>query len=474
MKRTLSCLILAALFIFTTDVLIAQENQQFGPGVYETLERSIDLRNICVPNPKTEYEYDFDISFEKNVNKAIERERKAFKTDEIKKYSHPKYYKNPTEYAQKIINALRTAYSGAYDINVTNIPLDAAVVNASQNHSCKMVSCNEFGHQSSCLGSVKSRVSEQVGEWGSCFNGYSENIAINTLTSVEKAIEWAIFGMMYADVDCCNNGHRENFLKCTYNEDWVMGFGYKKGKYSFGGSGRSYDAWFMTWDYVKKNNGSDCKWDNNNGTKECPEVLVSKFKSLTLDGNSSCTSINIKWSMVRENNSSQFGVYISEDGSSYTLLENITAAGNDENTSYQSIYSPSGDGVKEISVFIKSKDKNGSFISSELKTLNLESCQSKDEEKAQPSTPEPTPPAQEEDEAEEEVVDETQIIIAPNPADDYISLKNIRYGVFYRIYNSSGRPVKYGIYTSEINISRLSSGNYYINADGKNGKFVIQ
>src|SRR5690625_6717359 len=43
--------------------------------------------------------------------------------------------------------------------------------------------------------------------WGSCLHGYSENIAINTSATVESAIEWAIFSIMYDDQACRSEEH---------------------------------------------------------------------------------------------------------------------------------------------------------------------------------------------------------------------------------------------------------------------------
>src|SRR5690625_6821307 len=106
--------------------------------------------------------------------------------------------------------------------------------------------------------------------WGSCLHGYSENIAINTSATVESAIEWAIFSMMYDDQACCRNGHRENFLKCTYDDTWRMGFGFQKGKFNFGG-GRIYETWFLSWDFAKIGRTSGCTWEQGKGTKSCPD-----------------------------------------------------------------------------------------------------------------------------------------------------------------------------------------------------------
>src|SRR5690606_11388763 len=193
----LLCIIATIVIIPKTN---AQEIQLFGPGVHQDLDYRIETRSICVPNPTVDLEYDFGKTFSENVNDAIRRERTAFKNTRIGNYVHPQHYTDPVDYAHKIITALRKAYSEAYDIKVIDVPLDISVTNAAQNHSCKMISCNEFTHQSACTGSPRTRLSAQVGDWGTCLMGYSENIAINTSSTIEAAIEWAIFGMMYDDL----------------------------------------------------------------------------------------------------------------------------------------------------------------------------------------------------------------------------------------------------------------------------------
>ncbi len=297
MKRIQTILFIVATLGFFTSRGTSQNIQEFGPGVHQDLDNRIEIRSICVPSPSRDISYDFKKSFAANVNDAIRSERTAFRNSKIGDYVHPTYYTDPVDYAHKIITALRKAYSEAYGIELVDVPINSSVVSASQNHSCKMISCNQFTHQSTCTGSPKSRLSEQVGEWGSCLMGYSENIAINTSNTIEGAMEWAIFGMMYDDMACCNNGHRENFLKCTYDESWRMGFGYKKGKYSFGSS-RSYDTWFMTWDYAKKGSSSGCSWDKNKGPKECPATQDVVIQNLKVNGQGNCAT-KYRWKILQ-------------------------------------------------------------------------------------------------------------------------------------------------------------------------------
>ncbi|GAA5225399.1 T9SS type A sorting domain-containing protein [Membranihabitans marinus] len=463
-------------------------SQSFGPGVYEELNPQIRLRASCVPSPNQDYEYNFNQSFEANVNAAIARERSAFRNNNIDDYVHPETYTDPRDYAQKIITALRKAYSSAYNIPTVSIPLHPAINNAAQNHSCRMISCGEFNHQSSCLGSPSSRISEQVGDWGTCFNGYSENIAINTLSSVEAAIEWAVFGMMYDDLSCCNNGHRENFLNCSFDNSWYLGFGFQRGKFSFGQANRSYDTWFLTWDYAKKTNQSNCSWDEDNGSAQCPETNYTAFQSFSTTGSNNCSSVEIQWSTKQEAMTSSFEVYVANDNGNYSVIENINAKGSP--SSYSAVYSPTGN--TSLSIYVKAIESNGSFVSTSPHVLQLDDCEvdntpseesntpeeteEPNEEVSEPSNPtEPSNPAEsEEPETSNPVVDNQDIIVVPNPASSYISLSNVDYGSIYIIYNMSGRPLLIGYYTNRINISRLSSGQYIIATRTQVGKFVKQ
>lgn len=472
MKKKLHVLLLLALAVgFFTPETIGQEIQIFGPGVHQDLDHVIQTRRICVPNPTRDVAYDFNKSFSDNVNDAIARERKAFGNTKIGDYVHPGHYTDAVDYAHKIITALRNAYSAAYDIQLVDVPLAESVSNAAQNHSCKMISCNQFTHQSSCTGSPVSRLSEQVGDWGSCLTGYSENIAINTSKTIEGAIEWAIFGMMYDDLVCCQNGHRENFLKCTYDDNWRMGFGYQKGKYSFG-STRSYDAWFMTWDYAKAGRSSGCGWDKDNGTKNCPAPQVVEIQNLELRGQSNCTSLEATWTASNTNYIQNLEVYQSIDNKPFARVASLSPQASKK---YVSTFKTSG---KEASIFVKVNTKSGAFYSSELSVFNVSDCSAQEEEEGLEANSEPKPdltdntPVQPEPEPETKP-DPTKLTVTPNPARNYIKLSDVPSGTIYQIFTQSGRFAKVGIYRGQnIQIPRLRSGTYVITAGGRSGQFV--
>lgn len=469
LKALLLCLLAIGI---VTPKSFGQEIQMFGPGVHQDLDHIIETRSICVPNPTTDVEYNFQKSFADNVNDAIKRERTAFKNSKIDHYVHPQHYTDPVDYAHKIIIALRKAYAAAYDLKVVDVPMDISVTNAAQNHSCKMISCNQFTHQSSCTGSPKSRLSEQVGDWGSCLMGYSENIAINTSKTVEGAIEWAIFGMMYDDLACCRNGHRENFLKCTYDESWRMGFGYQKGKYSFG-SNRSYDAWFMTWDFAKKGRSSTCGWGEDNGAKACPKPAIVAFRDMKVEGQGNCRSLEVTWTASNSGQVSKFEVYQSIDDKSYAQV--ATASPQSDNSNTVSI---DADG-KETKIFVKALTKSGGFYSSPSITFNLGKCTETTDEEPEANndpTPDvtdntPNPPAPKPEPEPE--VDPNKLVISPNPARTYIRLAGVPYGSIYRIYTIEGKYAMIGIYRGQIiQVSRLRAGTYVLKVGDQAGQFV--
>ena len=462
-------LILISIGIFTPKGH-GQDIQLFGPGVHQDLDHLIETRSICVPNPTKDVAYDFNKSFETNVNEAISREKTQFNTTKIADYSHPEYYTDPADYVQKILTALRKAYSGAYDLKVIDIPLDISVTNAAQNHSCKMISCNQFTHQSSCTGSPKSRLTEQVGDWGSCLNGYSENIAINTSKTIEGAIEWAIFGMMYDDLDCCKNGHRENFLKCTYDDNWRFGFGFQKGKYSFG-TGKTYDAWFMTWDYAKIVRTSGCTWDKDQGADNCPAPEVVALRNVKVSGEGDCSSLKVTWTSSNYKSVSNFEIYQSIDGNSYTKV--ATAAPRTDNK-YSSVFKTSG---QEARIFVKANTKSGLFFGSELSEFNVSNCTPQEEEEPEPGTeansnPEPqitNPPIVE----PEPKADPNELVISPNPAKTYIRLTGVSLGSVFRIYTITGKFAMIGVFRGNIiQISSLRAGTYVLKVGDKAGQFV--
>lgn len=477
MNKFHAILFVAVSMVFLTSRGFSQEIQEFGPGVHQDLEIRLETRSICIPSPRQDINYDFKKSFAANVNDAIKRERTAFGNKKIGNYVHPVYYTDPVDYAHKIITALRKAYSQAYGIKVIDVPVNESVATASQNHSCKMISCNQFTHQSSCTGSPKSRISAQVGAWGSCLTGYSENIAINTAKTVEGAMEWAIFGMMYDDLACCNNGHRENFLKCTYDANWRMGFGYKKGKYSFGSS-RSYDTWFMTWDYAKKGSSSSCSWDDNKGKKECSASVVA-IQNMKVNGQSNCASLKTTWTATNSDQVQNFEVYQSTNGKTYSKVATVSPG---SGKTYSANFNTSGD---EAKIFVKAVTKEGGFHSSDLFVFNVADCKPSDNTSApEPNNPAPepndpgddvtdnNPPAPQPEPEPEPEPDPTKIVIAPNPANNFIKLQNVPYGTVYWIGNMQGRLVKVGFYRGDIQVSGLAAGTYVISAGGKTGQFV--
>jgi|GEM_PF-3385298 len=467
-----------SIYLFITGILLftgirpgwSQDHQSFGSAMHEDLDHRISTRSICVPSPSVDVKYNFNISFAENVNRAIKNERIKFKQPKIKDYKHPEYYKDPVDYSHQIIMALREAYAGAYNIKTVQVPLDIALTNAAQNHSCKMIACKEFTHQSACTGSPKSRLSDQVGAWGSCLHGYSENIAINTSATVESAIEWAIFSMMYDDQACCRNGHRENFLKCTYDDTWRMGFGFQKGKFNFGG-GRIYETWFLSWDFAKIGRTSGCTWEQGKGTKSCPDDPMAEFQAVKLTGQNNCRQLKVNWSVKNKKDIRDFELFIRQDGKVFKSAGKVSF--DQKNRNYSSTLGVQG---KKAEVYVKANLKKGSFVNSGLHSFDLTRCKevddpnpSKDNSKrddkgrvADKNPPEKGPEDQDSD----------AMVVVPNPARSEIQLKNVPYGSTYAIFSTDGRLYMLGNYTGKIRLTYLRPGNYVVVVNGKGIQFV--
>jgi len=468
LKKSFYLFITGILLLFWNQKGGSQDLQTFGPAVHEDSSQVISTRSICVPSPSVDIKYNFHLSFEENVNRAIRKERINFKQPDIGNYQHPDYYQDPVEYSHKIISALRLAYSKAYNIKVVDIPLDVAVNNAAQNHSCRMISCNEFAHQSRCTGSPQSRLAEQIGAMGICIRGFSENIAINTSPSVERAIEWAIFSMMYDDQACCQNGHRENFLKCSYDDSWRMGFGFQKGKFNFSG-GRKSDTWFLTWNFAKIGRISGCSWGEGKEMKNCPGEADIEFQTMSLTGQNNCRQLKLTWSMNNAKDLRDFEVFLRQDTREYKSAGKI--AYDQRKKTYAAIFPARG---KVVDVYVKAHLRTGSFRNSELSSFDLNDCSeiaTPEQEKDQPSKDEnPLAELGQPKKSGKKASDE--IVVVPNPARNEIELKNIPHGSTYAIYFINGQLAMWGKYNRKISLQWLRSGRYVVVVNGKSAQFV--
>ncbi|MCW1960454.1 T9SS type A sorting domain-containing protein, partial [Chryseobacterium viscerum] len=69
-------------------------------------------------------------------------------------------------------------------------------------------------------------------------------------------------------------------------------------------------------------------------------------------------------------------------------------------------------------------------------------------------------------------IDQTGIMIYPNPVSSILFVKNISKRAKYKIYNAAGQVIADGILlNNQINVSRLINGVYVIDIDD-NGKTV--
>lgn len=73
----------------------------------------------------------------------------------------------------------------------------------------------------------------------------------------------------------------------------------------------------------------------------------------------------------------------------------------------------------------------------------------------------------------QEVFEDPQILLYPNPANNYIKIQQMTEPFNYTIFSSMGLIVNQGIaYSSEINISNLKMGMYFIKIKNKSYKFL--
>jgi len=67
------------------------------------------------------------------------------------------------------------------------------------------------------------------------------------------------------------------------------------------------------------------------------------------------------------------------------------------------------------------------------------------------------------------ILPEKNIIIYPNPANDYLVIKSEDRIEWFKIYNSEGRLIQQNKYETKIDISTLSKGGYFLEVKSQNG-----
>jgi len=146
--------------------------------------------------------------------------------------------------------------------------------------------CNEFAHQSGCLGNVADRVEAGIGTTF-CWTSIRENIGATWgYSSTETAILKTLFNMMYADVVCCSNWHREAILWCDYTSNTKLGFGEH---YTIDND--PYE--FLTaWDFVTMTYNPGCTWGTSIGTPTCA-ILPVELITFEAIPETNCTSVHL-------------------------------------------------------------------------------------------------------------------------------------------------------------------------------------
>jgi hypothetical protein len=190
---------------------------------------------------------------------------------------------------------------------------------------------NTFCHSCPSDGSFGSRIASRIG--GGCYLSGTENIAWISTSNLEQSIQRIIYLMMYSDVACCNNGHRENFLNCDYSNNTKIGFGIVRGDLQ-GSSGAFIDSWIMTWDYVTYRSypdcGTGCNCDEPIGTPLCNAVagIVLPVELSSFDiVSSKCDYVDINWTTSSESNHDYFELERSVDGIIWEAVGSVLGTG---------------------------------------------------------------------------------------------------------------------------------------------------
>lgn len=285
---------------------------------------------ICVPNPASDRQWDQTKSFAVQVNEAIDAENIAFGKS-YPNYNHPSYNSGDAlDISASILKELRRVYEsdGIADLD---IEYDLSVMDMATDHSCAMDLDNTFCHTCPSDGSFGARIANRIG--GGCYTSGTENIAWISTEDLEQSILRIIYLMMYADVACCNNGHRENFLNCSYTNNTKIGFGIIRGDLQ-ASSGAFIDSWIMTWDYVTYGNypacGTGCNCNVSIGTPLCDAVagIVLPVELSSFETQSSeCDYADIHWSTLSESNHDYFEIERSVDGLAWEVVGTIVGTG---------------------------------------------------------------------------------------------------------------------------------------------------
>lgn len=441
-RMSKSCLV-AMLLLLSTN-LLGQDDYGFLPPV--NIESGVILRsNMCVDNPSTDIPWDRNRSFEDQVNDAIDSENRRFGTS-FRNYVHPNYdASDPLDISAKVVAELRSVYQ----MPEIDIEYDASLMDLATDHSCAMDLDNTFCHNCPSDGSFNSRVVNRIGD--RCFRSISENIAWITIPDVEASILRVLYLMMYADVACCNNGHRDNFLNCNFDGNTKIGFGIIRGDLQ-SSSGAFLDAWIMTWDYLTYRSYPDCGDCNcgvSIGTPLCDATsgVVLPIELLSFAANqSSCEKVNIAWSTLSELNNDFFVIERSRDGGDWDAVQVIDGAGTSSNQlAYEYLDDVSDLQNQKIFYRLVQTDYNGVSSTSSAIQIELE-CIGK------------------------------EIIVQPNPANTYIDIWSSDPIAKVKIYSISGSLVLEQKMTSRerLNVAALRAGIYLVAVETNDGRVEVK
>lgn len=399
---------------------------------------------ICVPSPTVDRQWDHTKSFQLQVNEAIDAENAAFGKS-YPNYIHPTYNANDgLDISAKILKELRRVYQsdGIADID---IEYDQSVLDMATDHSCAMDLDNQFCHTCPSDGSFGRRIVDRIGS--GCYRSGTENIAWISTANMEQSILRVIYLMMYADLACCNNGHRENFLDCTYDNNTKIGFGIIRGTIQ-SSSGAFVDSWIMTWDYVTyrsyPNCGDGCNCNVSIGTPLCSAtsgvVLPVKLNSFEASI-TSCTEVDVHWSTLSETNHDHFSLQRSTDG---TTWEEVAVVNSKEDTDQERRYELRDDvsniPVNKIYYRLAQIDLDGTLTYSDIVAVDRNCSKS-------------------------------QITLYPNPTNNFANVKSSQIIKSLELYDLSGRVIDLGNNKKLdiIDTSYLETGLYLVKVETIDG-----
>ena len=404
--------------------------------------------SICVPNPTTDRQWDHSKSFELQLNEAIDAENATFGKF-YPNYVHPSYDSNDAfDISAKVLKELRRVYQGDGIADI-DIEYDQSVIDMATDHSCAMDLDNTFCHTCPSDGSFGQRIVNRIGD--GCYSSGTENIAWISTSDLEQSILRIIYLMMYADVACCNNGHRENFLKCTYDDNTKIGFGIIRGDIQ-SSSGAFVDSWIMTWDYVTyrsyPNCGEGCNCNISIGTPLCSATsgIVLPVSLHSFEANQiSCSEVDIQWSTWSESNHDHFNLQRSEDGVDWTDIASIKSTGDSKlQKEYQFKDDLSGTKSKKIYYRLGQFDIDGTVEYSDVVVVQADCTQS-------------------------------QLSIFPNPAGTYTNIQSDVRVSSIELYDTSGRSIKVKTEDSlkRIDTTDLDTGLYFLRIKTEDGHMEV-